>query len=290
MIIKILEPYPAINRALLTGIVGVNNKFIEYEEDMDPTMIDAVVIRSHVTFNEQMIRTYPNIKYIFRVGVWTDNIDMDLAKRMNVQVLTTPWANTDSVAQLCIWWILSLLRRTYKKFWHIDDRYSFMGQELSWKTIWIVGFGNIGQKLYALINAFGENQFIVYDPFINPKKWTQNNIRFVNDRSVLFQQSDIISFHIPLTPDTKNFLSWKDFSLLRPNVSILNTSRWYIINQDDLIDFLQTHPDSWAFLDTWNSEPDMPDNRLQYLENCIITPHIWAMTYQAHGRMHNFAM
>lgn len=286
----ILEPFPEININYLLYLTEKWHKLFLKNEKIDLEKIDWIIIRSKIKVDKELLDLYPNLKYVFRIWVWIEKIDIELLKQRNIILQNTPWANSQSVAELCLWAILSLLRNTNKKFDTLDDRYDFMWSELSNKTIWIIWFWNIWKILYKLINAFWDNNFIIYDPFLNPDDFKEANISFTSDKKELFRKSDIISFHIPLLPQTKDFLWWEDFEILKNDVKIINSSRWWIINELDLINFLKNNTNSWVFLDTWEEEPANPKKELLELENCIITVHIWAMTKEANERMHMFSI
>ena len=108
------------------------------------------------------------------------------------------------------------------------------------------------------------------------------------DKKELFKEADIISFHLPLLDSTKNFLWQKEIKVLKKDVTIINTSRWGIINENKLIDFLIKYPNSFFYADVWEEEPNDPKMELLELENVLITPHIWAMTFEAEEKMHYF--
>lgn len=288
MIFKILEPYPEINPTYLSYLKEQWHEIILYDEIIEKEKVDWIIIRSKIKVDSDLVDEYLNLKYVFRVWVWIENIDKDLLKGKNIVLKNTPWANSQSVAELCLWAILWLLRNTNKSFISLGDRYNFMWSELSNKTIWIIWFWNIWKILYKLINVFWENNFLIYDPFLNPEDFKEKNISFTNDKKDIFKNSDIISFHIPLLPTTKNFLDKDDFKLLKTNVKIINSSRWWIIDENSLIEFLNCNSNSGAFLDTWEEEPLNPKKELMSLQNCIITPHIGAMTEESNKKMHIF--
>lgn len=284
-----LEPFPNIDPRYFKYLREEWHKiFLHRNIDVKKEKIDWIIIRSGVKADKKLINSYPNLKYILRIWVWLDNIDIEEAKKRNIIIKNTPWVNSSAVAELVLWWILSLLRKTYKKWNNLDDRFNLLWDELNNKTIWIIWFWAIWKKIYNLINAFWNNKFLIYDPFLNPNDFKEENIYFVSDKKELFKNSDIISFHIPLLDSTKDFLGWEDFKLLKENVKIINSSRWWVVNEDDLIKFLKENKQSWAFIDTWVWEPLIYNKWFDELENILITPHLWAMTNDANEKMHRF--
>ena len=288
MHIAILEPYPEINSAYLTYLADAWHTLIPFWTEHKPSDIDAIIIRSKIRVDKSLLKKYSALSHIFRAWVWVDNIDLESIQQKKIKIINTPGANTHATAELILWWILSLLRNTYMPWKTFDDRFTMMWSELRWKTIWLVWFGHIGEKVYQLIHAVGENTFLIYDPYIDPQAIKEQNIHYVSKKEELFTQSDIISFHIPLSQKTKNFLSKNDFQLLKKTVKIINTSRWGIIDEDGLISFLQNNPAAGAYIDVWEEEPQNPKRWLLRLPNCIITPHIGSMTEEANKLMHVF--
>lgn len=281
----ILENKEEINLEYLSYLKEAGHSIFEFQSDIDLSLVEAIIIRSKITVNSQLLDSYPNLKYVCRVWVGLDRINVSECSNRWIKVLNTPWANSSSVADLVIWGILSLLRKTSNKWDSLDDRFKFFGENLENKKIWFIGFGNIAKKVQFRISWFPNNEFFFFDPYIDSDIW---EVKKISDKNDILSNCDIISFHIPLTPETKNFL-WKDeFLILKKNVKIINTSRWGIIDEKELIKFLSINPNSGAFLDTWEEEPEKPKQKLKELENCIITPHIGAMTEESNKNMHIF--
>lgn len=287
MYIAILEPYPEIDITHLRYLEKQWHVLIPFWDKYDKSEIDAIIIRSKINVNKELINQHQSLSYIFRVWVWLDNIDLELVKRNNIQIINTPNANSKSTAELTVWGILSLLRKVNIKWKKLDDRFNMMWDQLESKTIWIIGFWNIWKIVYKIINAFWNNKFLVYDPYINIGKKIKN-IKFIENIWELFSNSDIITFHVPYNSETKNLLNKESFKLLKNNVFIINTSRWGIINENDLIDFLKHNPKAAAYIDVWVNQNKSPNKLLFDLENCIITPHIWSMTKNSNKLMHMF--
>ncbi len=288
MNIKILEDYPEIKIEFLNYLKKWN-KIYKFWQDCDNEKIDVIIIRSNVKVNRKLLAEYKNLKYICRVWVWLDNIDLEECKKRKIKVLNTPWANADSVADLVIAWILNLFRKLDYWYEWIENRFAYMWNEISWKIVSIIGFWNIWKKVYSRLKWFWVKQFLIYDPFLSIEDIEKFELcKKIEDKKELFKSSDIISFHLPLLDSTKNFLWQKEIKVLKPDVTIVNTSRWGIINENKLIDFLIKYPNSYYFADVWEEEPSDPKAELLELENVLITPHIWAMTFEAEEKMHKF--
>ncbi len=253
--------------------------------------IDIIMIRSKIVVDEKLLDNYPNLKYVARIWVWLDKIDLELCEKRNIKVLNTPLANAESVADLVLAGILNLSRNMNLWFQGLEKRFEYMWNEFFQKTVWIIGFWNIWKKVYSRLKAFNVENFLIFDPFLDKKTIEENKFcTKVETKQEIFELSDIISFHIPLLEATKNFLWEKEINLLKKDVLIVNTSRWGIIDEKFLIKFLKENKSSRFFADVWEEENNLknPKKELLELNQVLITPHIWAMTREAEEKMHFF--
>jgi D-3-phosphoglycerate dehydrogenase len=288
MKIAIVESQPHITPQYLTYLTQAGHELIPYGQTHNPQEMDAIIIRSNIIVDNKLLENYNQLQYVLRVGVGIENIDTTLLQQKNITLINTAWSNAQAVAELTIRGMLSILRNTQHPREQTQDRFSMIGDELNHKTIAIVGIGNIGRIVHRILQSFGNNTFLIYDPYAHNRENTANTT-FVETKQDFLSQADIITLHMPLTPDTKNFLAAQDFAMMKKNVKIINTSRWAIIDEQALIHFLQNNPNAGAHIDTRTSEPDLPNTWLQTLANCIITPHLGAMTQQANKAMHYFS-
>lgn len=288
MNILILEDNIQIKDKYLEYLLNHNTLYRLWDLFIDDS-IDVIMLRSNIIIDLNLLNKFRNIKYVARVWVWLEKIDLELCNDRWIEVINTPFANSDSVADLVLAWILNLSRKLYLDCINIDNRFNYMWRELNNSTVWIIWFWNIWKKVYNRLLWFWVTSFLIYDPFI-----TEENInkykycKKIENKNEIFSNSNILTFHIPLLDSTKNFL-WEEWiSKLKKDVNIINTSRWGIIDENSLIKFLWENKNSWLFIDVWEEEPNEPKIWLQKLDNVIITPHIWAMTQQAEEKMHFF--
>ena len=288
MKILLLESYPEIKKEYLKYLEK-NNEIFELKNNFKPSEIDIIIIRSKIKVDKKLLDNYPNLKYVARVGVWLDKVDLQECEKRWIQILNTPGVNADSVADLVLWWILNLLRNLNYWFRGLENRFDYLWEELNSKSIWIIWFGNIWKKIYKRAKAFWVSKFYIFDPFLKKEDVEKNEFcEFLEKKEDLFKKSDIITFHIPLLESTKNFLWKEEFKLLKENIILVNTSRWWIIDENELIDFLQKNKQARFFADVWEEEPNQPKETLSKLQNVLLTPHIGAMTKQAEEKMHFF--
>jgi D-3-phosphoglycerate dehydrogenase len=217
-----------------------------------------------------------NLKVICKHGVGTDNIDIVAATKRGIPVMFTPRANYESAAEHTLALILSLIRRIPiqdKRIRNgIFDKKNFDGVELLGKTLGIIGFGHIGRRLSELIDPFKMN-VVVYHPSYTDETLPKYILKVQNVEDI-FPQADIISFHCPLTPDTKGMINKQTIDRMKKDVYLINTARGGLVNESDLFQALQDRRVSGAALDVFEIEPPPADNQLFTLDNVILTTHI----------------
>jgi phosphoglycerate dehydrogenase-like enzyme len=200
--------------------------------------------------------------------------------------------NADSVAEYVISSALSLLKKiplihegTIHGKW---PRTSIISKELSGKIIGLLGFGIIGKKVCKLAQAFG-SQIVTHDPYISSSVGSEYNISFV-ELQELYEIADIISIHLPLNHETKDFLNYKAFSQMKKKPIIINSSRGSIVNEQDIIKAYQDTLINGFALDVYESEPVKKNFYEQITNNmnCILTPHIAGVTKESNARVSQF--
>ena len=250
-------------------------------KDKLPTLIkdcDAIIVRSATKVTKDLIAAGTKLKVIGRAGIGLDNVDAEAAKAKNIKVVNTPAATTISVAELAIGHMFSAARwigaATASMKYGKWEKKSYEGTELSGKTLGVMGFGRIGRETGRIAKAIGM-KVIAYDPFIKDKEVDGNKMVSKDD---LVKQSDFISLHMPLTPETKDLLGAKEFEMCKKGVIIVNCSRGGTINEDALFLALQSGKVRAAGIDVFADEPPIGIHKLATLPNVSLTPHIGAST------------
>lgn len=249
--------------------------------------VQGIVIRSQTKINKNIILKSKSLKVIGRAGIGVDNIDIEAAKNNKIVILNTPFGNSISAAEHTIALILSLARQipyvnkiTHEGKW---EKSKLVGVEVSEKTLGIIGFGNIGSLVAS--KALGLNlKVIVYDPFLQFEKAKLMNVEKVK-LNELFQNSDFISLHTPLTEKTKNIINKNSFKLMKKGIRIINCARGGLIEELALKKNLENGHVAGAALDVYNHEPINKNNPLLGTKNLILTPHIGASTEEAQERV-----
>lgn len=239
--------------------------------------------------SDSVLSQLPKLKVISKYGVGLDNLDLEMLKKRNIKLGFTPGVNKQSVAELTLALILVGLKKIQgNNFDILNGNWSQeKGSELFGKTIGLLGFGNIGQKLASLIQPFKCN-ILLFDE----KDYSEKDIKAISEEynldiklldqttlEIVLTKSDILSIHLPLATETKNILSAGEFNQLKSNVCIINTSRGGIVNEEDLHTFLLENPTAYAGFDVYKEEPAL-DNPLFKLPNFFGTSHRSSLTHE----------
>jgi len=248
---------------------------------------DALVVRSRTKVTSEIIEEARNLKVIARAGVGLDNIDVEKAKEKGILVINTPGAPTTAVAELALALMLSVLRsipsadRSMKEGkW---EKKKYVGRELSGKKVGIIGFGRIGRKLASLLKPF-DVELYVYDRYVSEDVIRKYNAIFCGSLEELLPKVDILSIHVPLTPETRNMIGEKEIRMMKKGAVLINTARGGIVDEKALLKALKDGHLSGAALDVFEIEP--PTNlELVKLPNVVTTPHIGGQTVEAQRRI-----
>jgi D-3-phosphoglycerate dehydrogenase len=226
------------------------------------------------------------LKLICRVGIGLDSVDLNEARRRDIEVCYTPDAPSPAVAELTIGLMLSILRSVHisNSCMHKGEWHRYFGRRLSEITIGIVGVGRIGSRVIEHLSGFGCKESLVNDlntvQFSN--KNTVDNIEQVS-KDRLYRDSDLISLHVPLNMDTREMITKNEMSKMRKGALLVNTSRGGIINETDLYNALISGRLAAAAVDVFEKEPY--SGPLSSVEQCLLTAHMGSMSVDCRSRM-----
>ena len=247
--------------------------------------VDAVLIRSATKMDAEAISAAKGLKVIARAGVGLDNVEIPAATTAGVMVVNAPTSNIVSAAELAIGLLLASARSISPAHAALKNgkwaRSKYTGAELFEKTLGIVGFGRIGQLVAARMQAFGMN-VVAYDPYLQPARAAQLNVRLV-DLDELLKISDFITIHLPKTKETANLIGAEALNKVKPSVRIINAARGGVLDEAALYEALKAGKVAGAALDVFATEP-CTDSPLFTLENVVATPHLGASTDEAQER------
>ena len=253
---------------------------------------DVLIVRNKTQVNQEILENATSLKFIGRLGVGLDNIDIEYCKNNNIHVQPATGMNADSVAEFVLNSSLSLLKNT--PLMHQETvlgnwpRTSISSRELKDKTIGLLGFGLIAKKVSLLANVFNV-KIIAHDPFIGQNIGDKFNTNLVS-KNELYEFADIISIHLPLTDSTKNLLNYNVFKQMLKRPIIINSSRGSIINEKDLLKAYDEKLISGFALDVYEKEPAQKEflNSIKKDTNCILTPHIAGVTEESNSRVSEY--
>lgn len=261
-----------------------NPQIYDYKE------AEAVIVRTF-KMTSDVIDQMPKLKIIAKHGVGVDNIDISYAKSKGIRITNTPTANMNSVVELIIGLIFNCVRRITQSQFAVmqgiekNSPLYLSGYELSKKTIGLIGLGKIGMCVGQKLQEAFDMKVVVYDPFATEERCNSIGFKKIENINELCSKVDIISISVPLTKETKNMITSDQFSLMKKNTVLINTSRGGIVNENDLCEALKVHKIFGAALDVFLDEPVSKNHPLLNCDNFIATPHNGANTTDALIRM-----
>ena len=244
---------------------------------------EGLAVRSATKVNAALLEHASRLKVIGRAGVGVDNVDLDAATRRGIVVMNTPGGSSTTVAELTLAHMLALARHVAQATASVKagkwEKKKFQGRELSGKTLGVVGIGNIGSIVVDRCLAMGM-RVIAYDPFIAAEAAARLGVTLVS-LDDLWEQSDVISLHVPLTEQTRHVVNAQTLAKMRKGVLIVNCARGGVIDERALADALASGHVGGAALDVFEKEPPAPDHPLLKSDRLVCTPHIGASTEEA---------
>jgi glycerate dehydrogenase len=255
-----------------------------------------IILTNKTPLNRATLMQLPNLKYIGVLATGFDVVDTKAAEERGITVSNIPTYGTESVSQMVFALLLEHCHRVQRHSdavmegqWGRNPDWCFWNYplvELAGKTMGIVGFGRIGLQTAKLASAFGMH-ILAYDAY--HRDIDLPNFQWA-ELPELMRQSDVVSLHCPLTPDTEEMINTENLSLMKPSAIIINTSRGKLVNNKDLAEALNAGVISGAGLDVLAVEPPEDTNPLLHAKNCIITPHIAWATKEARSRLLDLAV
>jgi D-3-phosphoglycerate dehydrogenase len=277
----------ALNRIRRAGIeVVVRNAEKDGPIEKQIKGFDGLIVRSATKATRQVIEAADVLKVIVRAGVGLDNVDKEAADEHGVQVMNTPEAPTVSVAEMVFSLMFSLARNIPQadslmkgERW---EKKKLNGTELWQKRLGIVGFGRIGQEVAKRAKAF-DMEILAYDVLDIDAACKSVGAKRVG-LDELIAESDYISLHVPLLPQTKNMFSTSQFEKMKPTAFLINTARGGVIDEKALVTALDAGKIAGAALDVFESEPPT-DWAIAKHPKIVATPHLASSTAEAQDRV-----
>jgi len=243
---------------------------------------DALIVRSAVQVNAELLAHAKKLRVIGRAGVGVDNIDLEPATRQGIAVMNTPGANAVAVAEHTLAMMLALARHLCRanELMHAGkwEKKSLQGTELRGKTLGIVGLGKVGMEVARRARAFGM-EIIAHDPFVSTAVAKEQGIALAKLEEV-YAASDYLTLHVGLNPQTTGMINANTLKKMKRGVRLVNCARGELVDESALAHALKQGHVAGAALDVFVEEP-LKNSPLTALENVILTPHIGGSTHEA---------
>ena len=282
--------YPEDFSASIFPALGARFELRRTEAVTPDELIEAlaeadVVVARRGQFKARVFQSLPSLKGVVKWGAGVETIDIPAATEAGIIVTNSP-GNSFAVAESAMCLILAIAKNLLIMAQAARDgarpAFDVRGHELYEKTLGIVGFGRIGRHLAHIAQGFSMD-VLAYDPYVPANRFHEVGVQQV-DLATLMQDSDYISIHCALTPETHHLIGEKEISLMKPSAYMVNTARGPVLNEEVLYRALVEGRIAGAGLDVFEVEPLEPGNPLLTLPNVVATPHSLPRTWESTGR------
>ena len=274
-------------------VLKTNNIPFDIKTDLSPEQLteiiddyDGILIRSATKLKADIISHCKNLKVIGRAGVGVDNVDIEAATKNKILVMNTPLGNLEATAELTVGLMFSLMRHihlaspsTHEGKW---EKSKFLGTELKGKTLGVIGFGNIGQRVAEICSVIGM-KIITNSSSATDESLSKFNATKVSTEE-LISTSDVISLHTKLNDQTKNMFNLSSLKTMKSSAVLINCARGGLINEADLKEALDNSIIAAAAVDVYETEPAV-DSAMFNAKNLLLTPHLGASSKEAQSNV-----
>ena len=248
---------------------------------------DGLIIRSATQVTPRVIEEAHRLRVVGRAGIGVDNVDIPAASRRGIVVMNTPTGNSVTTAEHALTLLTSLARKVPQAVASMRggkwEKSKFQGREIAFKTLGVIGLGNIGRIVAD--RAQGLNMKVIgVDPVMSSNRAAELGIELV-ELDELLRRADFITIHAPLTPETKHMISDEAFEKMKNDALLVNAARGGIVDEEALARAITEGKIAGAALDVFGSEPIDPSSPLLELDNVLCTPHLGASTSEAQERV-----
>src|SRR3954452_9770948 len=247
---------------------------------------DAIVIRSGTKLTADVIEHADRLKVIGRAGIGVDNVDVPAATKRGIIVANAPESNIIAAAEHTIAMMLAQVRNIPQADASLKsgkwERSKFGGVEVYEKTLGILGFGRIGQLVAERARSFGMS-VLAYDPYVAAERYRELGAERAEGPEDLYQRADVVTIHLPKTPETIDYVNADAFARMKDGVRIVNCARGELIDLGALEDAVRSGKVAGASIDVFPGEP-VTEHPLFAFDNVIVTPHLGASTAEAQDR------
>lgn len=277
-------PFELLKQAGIEYTVNPLNK--KLTEDELASMIgdyDSLIAGTEI-ISEKVMSRAPKLKFISRVGIGLDALDLDAAEKRGIKVSYTPDAPAPAVAELTIGLMLTKLRsiHTANNLLHEKKWHRIFGRRLGDVTVGLIGVGRIGTKVIEHLQGFNVPRILINDLQPHTNLISNKNVEWV-EKEQIYKEADVISLHLPLNAKTRNLITALELKKMKSDAIIINTARGGIINEQDLYEVLKSGHLSGAAVDVFEHEPY--SGNLTEIERCLLTSHMGSMSVDCRTKM-----
>lgn len=292
-IVQILPMYHPNGEDVLNQLAGVK-KFTEFDEleivnYLQNNKVDGIILRAPARITPAILDHCQNVKAISGAGVGIDNIDVDYATRKGIPILHAPKVNSQSTAEHAVSLLLAVMKNITifdretrgGNFGYRDGKFTY---ELQGKTLGLVGFGSIAQKVTKImVHGFGMKALAFVRNITEEKQQAadMHGVKLITSLEKVFSESDAVSLHIPFTKETDKLIDSSLFTRMKKTAVLVNTARGGIINEADLAEVLKKNLILGAGIDVFTEEPPPADHPFFQLKQVTVSPHIGGISLEA---------
>jgi len=257
--------------------------------------VDALVTLLTDRIDRELLDNAPRLRIIAQYAVGYDNIDLEHATRLGIYVTNTPGVLTDATADLTWALLLAAARRIVEAdgfvrsgdYWRTGTGWHpmmMLGTHVTGKTLGIVGMGRIGQAVARRARGFGM-RILYYQRHRLPREVEEELGASYVDLDTLLAESDFVTLHVPLTPETRHMIGERELRLMKRTAILVNTARGAVLDTEALVRALEEGWIAGAALDVFEQEPLPPDHPLTRFRNVVLAPHIGSATVDTRAKM-----
>jgi D-3-phosphoglycerate dehydrogenase / 2-oxoglutarate reductase len=247
---------------------------------------DAILIRSGTKLTAELIERARRLRVIGRAGTGVDNVDIAAATKRGIIVANAPESNSIAAAEHTLALALALYRNVPQAHRSLVagewERSRYGGNELYGKTLGVIGFGRIGQLVAKRALGF-DMEVVGFDKFVSPERFRELGVEGLETSEELYRRADVITIHLPKTPETVGWIDAEAIAAMREGVRIVNCARGELVDLDALLTGLESGRVGGAALDVFPAEP-FTDHPLFERDDVVVTPHLGASTAEAQDR------
>tara|TARA_R110000772_G_scaffold20466_1_gene56647 strand:+ start:10086 stop:11012 length:927 start_codon:yes stop_codon:yes gene_type:complete len=273
--------------------MGYDIQFNLYKRKMTPSEVlmvmelenPDIIIAGTEKYDVNLLDACEDLRMISRVGIGMDSVDLIETSKRNITVSNTPDAPTNAVAELTICQMINCLRRVEQISQDLKKKSGwnrYIGRDIQNSSIGIIGCGRIGRSVIEKLKGFSPKLIYIHDIDINE---TFIDGTLVSNKEEILIDCDIISLHIPFDSSTENYITEKEFGMMKKDAVLINTSRGGIVNENNLYNWLYNNELASSAIDVFENEPYKGE--LKSLDNISLTPHLGSCTIQSREDMEN---